>query len=201
MQIILGSSSERRKYILDFFCLPYIQITPNFDELSISQDLPPSKYTERIAEQKALSIASFLQNHPQHKNKVILTADTIVYFKGKYLLKPENQEEAFSMLKELSGNVHEVHTGVCVKTKNDIFIKSEMTEIFFNEISEREIHLYHKNFYFSDKSGGYAIQKGGSILVKKIDGCFYNVMGLPINTLRELLKKAEIDLWNFLKSS
>jgi septum formation protein len=193
MQIILGSSSERRKYILDFFSLPYLQVDSNFDESLVSQKLPPDEYTKEIARQKALKIAD------TYKDKVILTADTVVYFEEKYLLKPQSEQEAFSMLKKLSGSFHEVYTGVCVKTKNQLFTQSEKTKILFNELTDREIKLYHKNFYFSDKSGGYAIQKGGSIVIKKIEGCFYNIMGLPINTLRELLKKAGIDLWNFLK--
>lgn len=193
MQIILGSSSERRKHILDFFSLSYLQVNSNFDELSVSQNLPPDKYTEEIAMNKALTIAT------KYSDKVILTADTVVYFKGKYLLKPESEKEAFQMLKTLSGNYHEVYTGVCVKTPNDLFVESEKSTILFNEISDREIELYHKNFYFGDKAGGYAIQNGGSILVKKFEGCFYNIMGLPINTLRKLLKKAGIDLWSYLK--
>lgn len=193
MQIILGSSSERRKYILDFFSLPYRQVDSNFDESKVSQTLSPDKYTGEIAKQKALSLA------PLYPKEIILTADTVVYFKGKYLLKPKNEEEAFNMLKTLSGGIHEVYTGVCVKTEKELFVKSERAKIVFNEISDREIKLYHRHFYFSDKAGGYAIQKGGSILVKEIEGCFYNIMGLPINTLRELLMKAGIDLWSFLK--
>lgn len=193
MQIILGSSSERRKYILDFFSLPYKQVDSNFDESKVSQKLPPEEYTTEIAKQKALSLAQI------YTKEIILTADTVVYFKGKYLLKPKDEKEAFNMLKTLSGSTHEVYTGVCVKTENDIFIKHEKAKIIFNEISDREIKLYHRNFYFSDKAGGYAIQKGGSILVKGIEGCYYNIMGLPINTLRELLMNAGIDLWSYLK--
>jgi septum formation protein len=195
MQIILGSSSERRKHILNFFSLPYKQIDSNFDESTISQELSPDKYTCEIAKQKALKISSM------YPKDIILTADTVVYFKNKYLLKPKDENEAFSMLKNLSGSTHEVYTGVGLKTENDIFVRAESSKIFFNKLSDIEIKTYHENFFFSDKAGGYAIQNGGSILVKKIEGCFYNVMGLPINTLRELLKKAGIDLWDFLKPS
>lgn len=194
MQIILGSSSERRKIILDFFSLPYIQINSNFDESSIKQDLDPDSYTCVIAQSKAVEIGL------KHSDEIILTADTVVFFENEYLLKPKNHEEALEMLKKLSGNWHEVYTGVCVKTPKEIFYKSEKSRILFNKLSAREIDLYHKNFYLVDKAGGYAIQNGGSIVVKKIEGCFYNIMGLPINTTRELLLKAGIDLWNFLKS-
>jgi septum formation protein len=193
MQIILGSSSERRKYILDFFSLPYKQIDSNFDESSVSKDLSPDNYTSEIAKQKALAIAKI------YPKETILTADTVVYFNNRYLLKPKDENEAYNMLKDLSGNFHEVYTGVCVKTENEIFIKSERTKIVFNKLSDHEIKLYHKNFYFSDKAGGYAIQKGGSILVKNMEGCFYNAMGLPLNTVRELLKRAGINLWDYLK--
>ena len=191
--IILGSCSERRKYILDFFCLPYVQIDSTFDESLVDKTLAPRNYTEEIAKNKALEIAK------TYKNETIISADTVVYFNNAYLLKPKNENEALNMLKSLSGNIHEVYTGVCVKTKTDIYVKSEVTKVEFNAISDKEIELYHRNFYFSDKAGGYAIQKGGSILVKNIEGCFYNSMGLPLNSLRELLKKAGIDLWDFLK--
>lgn len=191
--IILGSSSERRKYILDFFSLPYIQVDSTFDESLVKKYLDPAKYTCEIAKQKALTIS---QKYP---NEIILTADTVVYFQNQYLLKPKDEKEAFQMLQSLSGNYHEVYTGVCVWTKENSYIKAEKSAVIFNKLTEKEIKLYHQNFYFSDKAGGYAIQKGGSIVIKKIDGCFYNIMGLPINTLCELLNKAGIDLWSFLK--
>lgn len=191
--LILGSSSERRKLILNFFSLAFIQVHSNFDERSIDMDPDPDLYTCNIAKEKALDIAK------KHPNDTILTADTVVFFKNEYLLKPKDADDALQMLKKLSGKWHDVYTGVCVKTVDNLFLKSERSSVLFNKLSQREIQLYHKNFYLDDKAGGYAIQDGGSIVVKKMKGCFYNIMGLPINTTRELLLKAGIDLWDYLK--
>jgi septum formation protein len=195
MSIILGSTSKRRKEIMNFFSLPFLQVDPNFDESSIELLEDPAKYTCLLAEKKAKEIAK------KYPDEIILSADTIVHHQNRYLMKPKDEKDAFKMLQSLSGSEHSVFTGVCVKTKTNFYSKATETKVFFNELNDREIKLYHKNFFFYDKAGGYAIQDGGAILVKRIEGCFYNVMGLPINTVRELLLKAGIDLWNFLKPS
>jgi septum formation protein len=195
MRIILGSTSKRRKEILSFFSLPFIQADPNFDESTVKVLKDPAEYTCQIARKKAECVA---KNYP---NDIILTADTVVFYKDRYLLKPKDENEAFEMLKLLSGSEHQVFTGVCVKTPEKIFYKAEESKVHFQKLTDREIKLYHKNFFFHDKAGGYAIQDGGSILIKKIDGCFYNIMGLPISITKELLLKAGIDLWDFLKKS
>lgn len=195
MRIILGSSSKRRKEILGFFSLPFIQVDPDFDESSLEMIKDPAKYTCALAVKKAESIAK------RYPDEIILTADTVVFYKGRYLLKPKNEDEAFGMLKQLSGSKHRVFTGVCVKTPKKIFHKAAKTSVFFHTLTDKEIKLYHKNFFFYDKAGGYAIQDGGSILIKKIDGCFYNIMGLPISVTKELLLKAGINLWEFLRVS
>ena len=100
----------------------------------------------------------------------------------------------------LSGSWHSVYTAVCVKDCGNIYVQAEETKVLFHQLSDKQIETYHHHFYYEDKAGGYAIQQAGSILIKRIDGCFYNIMGLPINTTRIMLKKVGIDLWDYLKS-
>jgi septum formation protein len=194
MEIILGSNSPRRREILNFFSIPFRQISPEFDESQVLFKSDPVSFVSEVARRKALCL---MERFP---DDVILTADTIVYRKGRLFLKPESMEEAHEMLKELSGKEHQVFTGVCVAKKNKCFVEAEESRVFFHELTEPQMHAYHSHFLPLDKAGGYAIQKGGSLIVKRIEGCYYNIMGLPIHTVRRLLLKAGIDLWDYLKS-
>lgn len=194
MPLILGSNSPRRKEILNFFSIPFQQANPDCDESQIPFQGDPAAYVSEVAHRKALCLID------RHPNDTILTADTIVYAKNRLFLKPESLQEAHAMLRELSGKEHQVHTGVCIAQKNRCFIDSEESRVFFHELTDSQIHTYHSHFLPLDKAGGYAIQKGGSLIVKRIEGCYYNIMGLPIQTVRRLLLKAGIDLWDYLKS-
>ncbi|NDD58361.1 MAG: septum formation protein Maf [Chlamydiae bacterium] len=191
--IILGSQSPRRKEILNFFSIPFTQVASHFDEASIPMHSDPASYAKLLATKKA----EVLQE--QFKNKIILCADTVVYHQKKIYNKPSDKKEAKQFLSELSGSWHEVITALCVVFGDKIICEVETTQILFNPLSEDQIESYLSHFAFSDKAGGYAIQQGGGIIVKKIEGCYYNVMGLPINTLAKVLKEVDIDLWKHLK--
>ena len=102
------------------------------------------------------------------------------------------------MLKILSGQWHSVLTAVAVRKNGQAISNCEETKILFNPLTDEQIELYHQSCHFLDKAGGYAIQKAGSLIISTIDGCYYNVMGLPINTVRELLLKMGIDLWKHM---
>ena len=115
-------------------------------------------------------------------------------------MKPESMEEAHGMLAELAGKEHQVYTGVCVSLGSEQWIDSEMSAVHFHELTDTQIRAYHSHIPPLDKAGGYAIQKGGSLIVKRIEGCYYNIMGLPLQTTRRLLLKAGIDLWDYLRS-
>ncbi len=193
MKIVLASLSPRRKKILSFFNLPLEIVTPFFEEIHEKIVKDPKTYAINIAINKAKSISS------KYKDRIILAADTIVVCNNKLYPKPRNEIEAYTMLEELQGTAHYVYTGVCVLKNDTIFTKAEETKVHFHKLTKKQIKKYHSHFYFMDKAGGYAIQDGGSIIVKKIDGCFYNIMGMPINTTRELLLEMGIDLWDFLK--
>ncbi len=194
MDLILGSNSPRRREILSFFSIPFKQVSPDFDETEIVFQGDPIHFASEVARRKALCLTDRFPNH------VILTADTIVYLRGRLFLKPESLEEAHGMLAELSGKEHQVFTGVCVSHKKQIFSEVEKSAVFFHELTESQIRTYHSHFFPLDKAGGYAIQKGGSLIVKRIEGCYYNIMGLPIHTVQRLLFKVGIDLWDHLKS-
>ncbi len=194
MTIILGSESPRRKEILQFFSIPFTQCSSNFDEESIVYTGEPAKYVETLAGKKAEALSAI------HKDKPILTADTAVFCKGKLYNKPKDRNEAFSFLSELSNEVHSVFTGVALSYQNTLYVLSEETKITFHDLSPDQINRYLDQIKFLDKAGSYAIQQGGGLLVKKLEGCYYNVMGLPLNSLRELLQKANIDLWSHIKN-
>lgn len=195
MTLILGSQSPRRREILSFFNLPFQQVSPHFDEDSIPFLGDPQHYVQVLAKEKALAL---MQQLPP---STILTADTIVYKAGKIFGKPAGEQAAFNYLKELSGQWHSVFTGLALYHDNQVFQTVEETRVLFNALSDDQMHTYYRSLPWADKAGGYMIQGAGSLIVKGIEGCYYNVMGLPVNALCSLLQKIGIDLWQHLKGS
>lgn len=191
--LILGSQSPRRKEILSFFSYPFKTVTSNFDEDRVSFQGDPAAFVCEIATGKAKALAL------QYPQDIILTADTTVYREGKNYGKPQHAEEAFSALSELAGKWHSVFTGVTLIKEDQLWSAFEETRVLFNALTPEEIQHYHKKLHWSDKAGGYAIQMAGGLAIKKIDGCYYNAMGLPINTVRQLLLNVNIDLWDYLQ--
>ncbi|KAF3362044.1 hypothetical protein PHSC3_001355 [Chlamydiales bacterium STE3] len=193
MRLILGSQSPRRKEILNYFSLPFEQISSKFDEESVAFDQDPAHYALQIAEGKANALSAL------YPEATILTADTVVFKAPHCYGKPQDEKQAFKMLKELHGNWHSVFTAVVLHYQHRTFSGVEETKVQFNSLSDTQIHQYIEALHWADKAGGYAIQLAGSLIVKKIEGCYYNVLGLPINVVASLLKKANIDLWDHLK--
>lgn len=192
--LILGSNSPRRKEILEFFSIPFTQVSSGFDEDAIPFSQNPEHFAQEIARSKAHSLRS---QFPEH---ILLTADTIVTLDGKYFGKPKNTQEAIEMLSFLSGKKHFVYTALCILHKNKEFLKVEKSAIELHHLSQNQIVNYIQTIPSFDKAGGYAIQKCGSLIVKRIEGCYYNVMGLPIQTLHQLLLQVGIDLWHYIKA-
>lgn len=193
MELILGSQSPRRFEILNYFNLPFKQASPDFDEDAVPFDDNPVEYVSVLAKGKAESLI------PAHPSAIILTADTIVYREGKIYGKPKNADEAFAFLKELVGQWHSVYTGLTVYALGNYYQAVEETRVLFNALTEEQIKTYNQSLHFIDKAAGYMIQGAGGLIVNRIDGCYYNVMGLPVNALSSLLKKCGIDLWRHLK--
>ncbi len=194
MRLILGSQSPQRKEILQFFSHPFEQISPSFDERLIAYHGDPIDYVQTLSIGKSNSLIS---HHPE---SVILTADTVVYSENKIFNKPHNEEEGFEMLCTLQGGVHTVYTAVTAAYRNEQYTECASTKVHFHSLNEMQLQLYHKAFRGIDKAGGYGIQMAGSIIVKKLEGCFYNVMGLPLSATQNVLQKVGIDLWHYLCS-
>jgi septum formation protein len=192
VQFILGSQSPRRKEILDYFSLPFQQVSPRFDEDSIPFEDNPEEYVCLLSKGKAESL------YHQFPSAVIITADTIVYRAGKVYGKPKDLDDAFKAFSELVGQWHTVYTGVTVRNGTKEFHRTEATRVLFNALTPEQIRHYHVKIDWADKAGGYAIQKVGGLIVRRIEGCYYNVMGLPINTVHDLLKHLGVDLWDYL---
>ncbi|CRX38088.1 Maf family protein [Estrella lausannensis] len=191
-KIILGSSSPRRKEIISYFKLPFEQASPDFDEESVPFTGSPAEYVITIAEGKMQMLL------PRHETKVVITADTTVYREGRVFGKPTTKEEAFEYVNELQGKWHSVFSGVSVASALGIDSDYEETQVLFNPLTKEQILHYHSHIDWKDKAGGYAIQGSGSLLIRRIEGCFFNVMGLPVNTMGRLLQKHGVNLWNNL---
>lgn len=191
--LILASTSPRRKEILEFFSVPFKQFSPPFDENTISYEGDPKSYVSKLSHGKALSASK------ENPNQIVIAADTVVYFDGEVLEKPKNKEHAFEMLKKLQGNWHQVYTAVSVIHNEHSITDYDETNILFKDCSDSEIKNYIDKLSPLDKAGSYAIQGCGNIMIEKLDGCFYNTMGLPINVLERALKVIGFSLWDFLK--
>jgi len=193
-KIILGSQSPRRREIMGFFSLPFEQVPSHFDEESVAFSGDPAQYATLLSQKKAESLA---QKYP---TDVIVTADTVVFCNGKVYNKPQDEKEARQFLIDLGGVWHSVFTGVTVRKGTSVHSAAEETKLLFHKLSPEQIKKFHDHCYFLDKAGGYAIEKSGNLIVSQMEGCYYNVMGLPIKTVQKLLLKQNIDLWNYLKS-
>lgn len=194
MHIILASQSPRRKEILEYFKLPFSVQSSNFDESTVKFDHSAQDFVKELAMQKALVLQK------KFPDALIISADTTVYLDKHIYEKPQNHNQAFEFIKKLQGQTHQVFTGVCVTHQGRVLTDVGCTQVTLHSISEKKIYQYIDEIYPLDKAGGYAIQGPGSILVKKIDGCYYNVMGLPITLLNQLLNYFGIDLWEFGKN-
>lgn len=180
--MILASKSPRRKELLSLITSDF-EIIPAVKDEILPEGISPENTVILLASQKAEEIYS------NHKNTVIVSADTVVAIDGKILGKPKNEDDAFYMLKALSGRVHSVYTGVCAVFKDGSKTTfAEHTEVEFYPLSDNEIRAYIKTGEPMDKAGAYGIQDKGALLVKRINGDYYNVMGLPVSRLSRILK-------------
>lgn len=181
-KIILASQSPRRKEILEMAAIEFDIHLANIDEL-IDENLSPIENVVSLAKQKAKAVLS------HYENKIVLAADTIVLLENEIIGKPKDEKNAFEILKKLSGKKHEVITGVCIARSEKEESFYDITSVYFNQISDEEINFYIKNYKPFDKAGAYAIQEWiGAVAISKIDGCYYNVVGLPISKVVEVLK-------------
>ena len=193
MKIILASKSPRRKEILKNLNIDFKIITADTDEDS---DIPsPEKLVEELAFRKAEAVKKLLIKEDKFSNEcVIIGCDTVVCKDGKILGKPKSREESRQMLNLLSGDSHSVISGLAVISKNKTTVSHEVTKVYFDTLTNSEIEAYIATGECDDKAGAYGIQGLASKFIKGIEGCYFNVVGLPVNILYSILKDFSIQI-------
>ncbi|MBQ2731220.1 MAG: septum formation inhibitor Maf [Clostridia bacterium] len=194
MRLVLASNSPRRKSLLEEMGLEFEVCGANVDE-TVEGDLSPSELVQMLAARKARAVADTLDD-----DAIVLGADTVVSFGGEVFGKPRDMAHAREMLLTFSDTTHEVYTGVCLCQGKRSLSAAVCTKVTFAPVSEREIDTYLACFNPLDKAGAYGIQDAGGLFVSRIDGDFYNVIGLPLSMVNRLLKTAfSCDLFAFAK--
>ena len=186
MELILASQSPRRQELLRLFGQPFVVRVADIDE---TMDMTKAPFDEvaRVSRCKALAVA-------RKEEDVVIAADTIVVCQGKVLGKPHTQAEAAQMLQLLSGRDHQVMTGVTLLRGEKERVFTEVTDLHFRPLTSKEIHRYIETGEPMDKAGAYGIQGGAALFCEKMAGDYYNVMGLPVCRLGEVLKELAPEL-------
>lgn len=184
-EIVLASQSPRRQQLLQWAEVPFRVVVSNSEE-QVPDGLPIHSVPEYLATEKAMMVRDSLDASLQ--TLPILAADTIVVLHNKILGKPKDELEAKKFLKQLSGHMHEVITGVCILHNGHIVSFAETTRVFFHPLSASQISFYVEQYKPFDKAGGYAIQEWiGVVGIQRVEGDFYNVMGLPVSRVCQAL--------------
>ena len=186
MTLILASASPRRKELLEKFGVPFTVRVADIDE-TMNPQLSPCEEVARVSRLKALAI-------PRQQEDVVIAADTIVVCQEQVLGKPKSKEDALAMLRLLSGRDHQVMTGCTILRGDTAETFTEITDIHFRPLSEKEISRYVESGEPMDKAGSYGIQGGAALFCQKMVGDYYNVMGLPVCRLGEALKRIAPDI-------
>ena len=186
MQLILASQSPRRKALMELFHIPFTVQVADIDE-TMDPTKSPFDEVARVSLLKA-------EATPHTKDDVVVAADTIVVCDRKVLGKPTDEGDAFRMLKSLSGKDHQVMTGLTVLRGDKAVVCTEVTDIHFRELTDREIRAYIRTGEPMDKAGSYGIQGGAALFAEKMVGDYYNVMGLPVCRLGQILRSVAPEL-------
>ena len=186
MELILASQSPRRQELLRLFGLPFVVRVADIDE-TMDAEKPAFDEVARVSRAKAHAV-------PRGENDVVIAADTIVVCEGKVLGKPKNAQQAEEMLTLLSGRDHQVMTGVTVLRGSMERVFTEVTDLHFRPLSRKEILGYIASGEPMDKAGAYGIQGGAALFCDRMNGDYYNVMGLPVCRLGQVLKELAPDL-------
>ena len=189
MSIILASGSPRRRELLEMLGFTDMKVIPAQGEERPPEGVGPEALVMALASAKGREVAVNAA-----EDDVVIAADTIVWFKDRVYGKPHTQERAMAMLRELSGAEHRVYTGVWVKRGARELCSCEVTAVEFRTLEEREIRAYVATGEPMDKAGAYGAQGKGALLVRAIRGDFFNVMGLPLCRLGEMLKEQGVGL-------
>lgn len=188
MALILASASPRRKQLLAMLGLSF-EVCPAKGEEVLPDGIGPEDAVKLLSAQKAGSVAESCA-----ADDVVIGADTIVWYGGRILGKPKNEQDAAQMLSMLSGNTHTVYTGVTVRKGGTVLSAAEETKVRFRDLTPDEIDAYIKTGEPMDKAGAYGAQGYAALFVEGIEGDFFNVMGLPVCRLGKLLKEVGVTL-------
>ena len=185
MNIILASASPRRRELMKLITEDFTAVSVDADE-TLPEDLGAAEVSsaaEYLAKVKAAKA------HELYPDDLVIGCDTVVVCSGKILGKPENKDQAREYLHMLSGSRHTVYTGCCIQYKDKKHCFTVGTDVFFNKLTNEEIEAYISTDEPYDKAGGYGIQSKGALFADMISGDFYNVVGLPVSRLNQILKK------------
>jgi septum formation protein len=193
MEIILASASDRRQELMKRITENFKIIVSDFDEDSVAFKGDCREYVKILAEGKATNVSKKLSNDLK---SIIIGCDTIVSINNKVLGKPKTKEEAFSMLMELSGQKHQVYSGIALMDNESkkVITDFQCTDVFFSRLEEEDIRAYIETGDPMDKAGAYGIQGRAGVFVEQIRGCYYNVVGLPLNKLNIMLREMGVNL-------
>ena len=182
MTVVLASQSPRRRELLGQMGFTDFVIRPAKGEEVVDPDLLPDKLVEELSRQKCEEVAA-----ASGADDLVIAADTVVAIDGTVLGKPRSEQDAFAMLSRLSGRHHTVYTGVTVRRGEQILTAHEATRVHFRPLTQEEIEAYISTGEPMDKAGSYGVQGKGALLVEKLNGDFFNVMGLPVLRLSRML--------------
>lgn len=189
MSIILASQSPRRRQLLEQIGLDHFIVRPARGEEVMDPALSPAQLVEELSRQKAREVAG-----ASDPGDLVIAADTVVAIDGRVLGKPHDREEACAMLSALSGREHTVYTGVTVCRDDRMLTQHEATQVRFRPLSPREIQAYVDSGEPMDKAGAYGVQELGALLVEGIRGDYFNVVGLPLCRLGQMLSQFGVEL-------
>jgi len=188
MKYILASSSPRRQQLLRLIGIEPVIIKPTVDE-TVAEGESPRDFLERVSIAKTRSV-----QHQDRDADVIIGADTIVLLDGAIIGKPADSRHAFQILSQLSGKRHEVWTGLALLHRGDMLYERSCTDVHFDVLHEDEIRVYLDNEVYMDKAGAYAIQGRAAVFVRRIEGCYFNVMGFPLHLFKTMMGRLGISL-------
>ncbi|MDO7786260.1 Maf family protein [Desulforamulus aquiferis] len=187
--IILASASPRRQELLANLGIDFVIRVSEVDE-TLEEHISPAQQVERLAERKAAAVAVDIQDG------LVIGADTLVFNAGQVLGKPINREDAVKMIETLQGKSHEVFTGIAVidAATGQAVVTHQATAVRFKSMTREQIERYVNTGEPMDKAGGYAVQGKASVFIDSIRGCYYNVVGLPVSKLADVLRRFGVEI-------
>ena len=195
MKIILASKSPRRREILENLGVKFDIVTSDADENSDISD--PCDLVEELAFRKAMAVFANLKDKNEiDDNTLVIGCDTVVCCDNEILGKPKSHDDAFRMIKMLEGRSHNVISGVALICNGKTHVRHEVTKVFFDSMTDEQIESYVSGDEPYDKAGGYAVQGMASRFIGRLEGCYFNVVGLPVNLLCRMTESLNVDMFS-----